>query len=135
MGGTPLRLYYKHLIMKHTGLIIFFVAAVFSLTSCGGTVHMISNYNVAQTTLHLSQDNFKVIGNVEGSAHATYVLGIGGVSKRAIKENAIADMYRNACLTGAQAVTNVTTTMKARFYLFWWEYDFIASGQIIEFTE
>ena len=44
-------------------------------------------------------------------------------------------MYRNACLTGAQAVTNVTTTMKARFYLFWWEYDFIASGQIIEFTE
>ena len=77
----------------------------------------------------------KVIGNVEGSAHATYVLGIGGVSKRAIKENAIADMYRNACLTGAQAVTNVTTTMKARFYLFWWEYDFIASGQIIEFTE
>lgn len=96
---------------------------------------MISNYNVAQTTLHLSRENFRVVGNVEGSAHATYVFGIGGVSRRAVRENAIADMYRNAHLTGAQAVTNVTTTVKTRFYLFWWEHDFIASGQIIEFTE
>ena len=109
--------------------------AALSLSSCGITGHQVSKYNVAQTQLQLSQKNFKVVGNVEGSSHATYVLGIGGISRRAIKENAIADMYRNANLTGAQMVTNITTTVKRRFYLLWSQYDYIASGQIIEFTE
>lgn len=121
--------------MKHFWAIILASLAAVMLSSCGMTSHRISNYNVAQTTLKLSCDNFEVIGNVEGTSHATYVLGIGGVSRRAVKENAIADMYRNANLTGAQAVINVTTTVKARFYFLWVKYDFIASGQIIEFTK
>ena len=121
--------------MKHLKVFIFTAIAALLLSSCGITGHQVSNYNVAQTQLQLSQKNFKVVGNVEGSSHATYVLGIGGISRRAIKENAIADMYRNANLTGAQMVTNITTTVKRRFYLFWSQYDYIASGQIIEFTE
>ena len=102
---------------------MFAIAAVLmsGLTSCGVTNHRISNYNVAQTQLVLSKDNFRVMGDVE--------------SKRAVRENAIADMYRNASLTGAQAVNNITTTVKVRSYLFVVEYEFIASGQIIEFTE
>lgn len=96
---------------------------------------MISNCNVARTRLVLPKDNFRVMGDVAGRARATYVFGIGGLSKRAVRENAIADMYRNASLTGAQAVNNITTTVKVRSYLFVVEYEFIASGQIIEFTE
>ena len=110
-------------------------ALMFGLTSCGVTHHMVSNHNIAQTQLVLSCDNFRVVGDVEGRAAATYVFGIGGLSKRAVRENAIADMYRNAHLTGAQAVNNITTTVKVRMYPFVVKYEYIASGQIIEFTE
>ena len=51
---------------------------------------MISNCNIARTRLVLSKDNFRVMGDVEGRARATYVFGI-------------ADMYRNARLAGARA--------------------------------
>ena len=83
----------------------------------------------------LEQSDMNFIGNVEGRAHATYVFGIGGLSKAAVEENAIADMYRNADLSGAQAVTNVTTTVKTRVFPFVVCYEYIASGQVIEFTE
>ena len=116
-------------------MLVIAAVLMFGLTSCGVTSHMISNYNVAQTQLVLSKDNFRVIGDVEGRARATYVFGIGGLSRKAVRENAIADMYRNARLTGAQAVNNITTTVKVRSYLFVVEYEFIASGQIVEFTE
>ena len=69
-------------------------------------------------------------------SHATYVLGIiGGVSRRAIKENAVADMYRNAMLTGSQAVANITETAKVRSYILWTRVEYIATGTIVEFTE
>lgn len=115
-------------------MLVIAAVLMFGLTSCGVTNHMISNYNVSQTQLVLSKDNFRVIGDVEGRARATYVFGIGGLSRKAVRENAIADMYRNARLTGAQAVNNITTTVKVRSYPFVTEYEFIASGQIIEFT-
>ena len=78
--------------MKYFKLFAIAVLAAFSLSSCGSTRHMLSNYNVAQTQLVLSGDNFRVIGNVEGRAHATYVFGIGGLSKAAVEENGLADM-------------------------------------------
>ena len=125
----------KLYVMKYFKLFAIAALVAFSLSSCGSTRHMVSNYNVAQTQLVLSGDNFRVIGNVEGRAHATYVFGIGGLSKAAVEENAIADMYRNADLSGAQAVTNVTTTVKTRVFPFVVCYEYIASGQVIEFTE
>jgi len=121
--------------MRCLEMLVIAAVLMSGLTSCGVTGHMISNYNVAQTQLVLSKDNFRVIGDVEGRAGATYVFGIGGLSKKAVRENAIADMYRNARLTGAQAVNNITTTVKVRSYPFVVKYEFIASGQIIEFTE
>ena len=75
-------------------------------------------------------------GNFPYLSHATYVLGIiGGVSRRAIKENAVADMYRNAMLTGSQAVANITETAKVRSYILWTRVEYIATGTIVEFTE
>ena len=59
--------------MKYFKLIAIAALAAFSLSSCGSTRHMLSNYNVAQTQLVLSGDNFRVIGNVEGRAHATSI--------------------------------------------------------------
>lgn len=105
-----------------------------AFTSCLGLSSYVS-HNVNTTEVQLNSNNFKVIGNVKGTSHATYVLGIGGLSKKAAKENALADMYLNAMLTGSQAVANITEKVMVRNYLLWCRYDYVVNGTIIEFTE
>ena len=120
--------------VKHAFKVLAPLLVALLLASCGGTSYVSRNQNITQVSLE--RDNFKVIGSVEGKSHATYVLGIiGGVSRRAIKENAVADMYRNAMLTGSQAVANITETAKVRSYILWTRVEYIATGTIVEFTE
>lgn len=93
--------------MKKFLTICAFVAATLSLTSCAGVANTVSN-NLTQTQVVLSDDNFKVIGHAYGEATATYICGIGGLSKKALYNNAISEMSKNANLRGAQTLTNTT---------------------------
>lgn len=69
-----------------------------------------ANFNNNVTNVTLSQKNYKVVGLVTGKAQATYVLGIGGLSHKALVAMAKADMLKQANLMGsARAVVNVTT--------------------------
>ena len=52
--------------------------------------------------------------HVSSSAATTYVLGIGGLSKKALKQNAVADMISKANLEGSQAVINITTKVSRK---------------------
>lgn len=117
-------------------LFVAAIAAMGLMTSCATSAHLTSNRNIAQTNVELAQKNYRVIGTVEGSAEIRRVLGIGGISRKAIRANAYADMVKNAKLTGSQAIINTTTEVKQRGVPpFYWKTVVTTYGQVIEFTE
>ena len=93
------------------------------------------NFNVTQTQVVLDKANFNVIGTVDGVATATYLLGIGGLSEKSLKGNAIADMYERANLKGSQAIINVNFKRCVEYVLIVQEIEYTASGVIIEFVD
>lgn len=120
--------------MKKLLIICAFVAA-FSLTGCVGVATTTSN-NRTETQVVLSENNFKVVGQAYGEASATYICGIGGLSKKALYNNAINEMSKNANLTGAQTLINTTV----HFNVAMWTPLYVkttctATANIVEFTE
>ena len=94
-------------IMKKNIILCAVAIAALSLTSCG--VAMPTSNNLTETKVVLSERNFKVVGQATGQAKATYVLFMGGIRKKALRDNAINEMSKNANLSGAQTLTNITT--------------------------
>lgn len=121
--------------MKKFLSICAFVAAALSLTGCAGLAETTS-HNLTQTQVVLSGDNFKVVGQAYGEASATYVCGIGGLGRKALYNNAINEMSKNANLTGAQTLVNTTVhyniAMWTPFYI---KTTCTATANIVEFTE
>ena len=74
--------------------IIAVIACAALLTSCSTHFYSSSNASVAKTEVLLSQKNFKVIGQAEGVATITQVLGIGGCSQKQVRSNAVAEMFK-----------------------------------------
>ena len=114
---------------------LFILLSLCLLCSCSAHLYNTSNYNVSETQVVLDKANFKVIGTVTGSAQASYLFGIGGLSQKSLKGNAIADMYKNANLTGSQAIINVTLKHRASNILVYSQIEYTASGTIIEFID
>ena len=94
------------------------VAAVLLFASCGVTQDLTKNMNLNQTNVVLSQKNFHVVKNVEAETSATYVFGIGGMSQKALYNNAVAELTKKANLTGSQALINVTVKNSGKVILF-----------------
>ncbi len=106
------------------------------LSSCGIGTALVSNHNQNATEVHLSQNNFKVIDQVSGSSEVSYVLGIGGVNKRQLYENAYSTMLKKAnLLNGSKAITNVMTEEHVSgFAPFFVRRTITVSAQVVEFT-
>lgn len=108
--------------------------ATLSLSSCALT--STTSNNITETKVVLSQANFKVVGQAYGEAKATYVLGMGGLRKKALRANAIDEMSRSAHLTGAQTLTDVTTHMSVKMITpLYVEVTCDATANIVEFTK
>ena len=105
------------------------------LCSCSAHLYNTSNHNISETQVVLDKANFTVIGTVSGSAKASYILGIGGLSKKSLKGNAVTEMYENANLTGSQAIINVTFKQRVSNVLIYSEIEYTASGTIVEFFD
>ncbi|MEL4306929.1 DUF6567 family protein [Joostella sp. CR20] len=106
------------------------------LTSCSVHNGLTTNVNNTDTSVILSKSNYKVLGTVTGDAEAMYVLGIGGISKKGMVNEAKAEMFRKAKLEGAsKAIINQTVEIKHSAFPFIRMYHVYASGQVIEFTE
>lgn len=105
------------------------------LCSCSAHLYNTSNHNISETQVVLDKANFTVIGTVSGSASASYILGIGGLSQKSLKGNAVAKMYENANLTGSQAIINVTFKQRVSSILIYSEIEYTASGTIVEFFD
>ena len=120
--------------MKKLFLICAVSFAVLCLGSCG-VAATISN-NFTETKVVLAENNFKVVGQAYGEATAKYILGIGGLSKKALKNNAINEISKNANLTGSQTLTNITTNSSIKMLTpLYMEITYTATANIIEFTK
>ena len=117
-------------------LLIAVIACAMFLTGCSAHWYQSSNASVAKTEVVLSQKNFKVIGQAEGVATITQIIGIGGCSQKEVRSNAVAEMFKNANLTGAQTVININVkqamTGVPPFFV---RTTYSATGTIIEFIE
>lgn len=112
------------------------LAVALLFTSCGTSARLTSNHNVFETNVELSQKNFEIKRGAQGSARASYVFGIGGLSRRAIRSNAQAQMLRDANLQGSEMIINPTVEVKHRgFVPFYLREQVTVSGYVIEFTK
>ncbi len=117
-------------------LVLALVLGSLMLTGCAAHLMSVTNNNLTQTETVLTQKNFKVIGQAEGKAVATYICGIGGLSKKAIRANAIAELHKAANLKGSQTIINVTVKETLGGVVpFWVKHYYTATGTVIEFTE
>lgn len=82
------------------------------LTSCGAGL----SGNFAGSAA-LSQKNFSYIKNVKGVSQATYILGIGGLSREALAKEAKEGMLSKTPLKDNQALANVTVDYKTSSFL------------------
>lgn len=90
---------------------IIFLLSLFvttAMTSC-----YTYNQGTAQSSVILTQPNYKVIKKAEGHAHATYILGIGGFGgKDELYARAKKDMEERNPLVANQAYVNMTTDVR-----------------------
>jgi len=121
--------------MKKT---VFFLALTLTLilTSCGASSSSMANATNNQTTVELSKKNFNVLGKVTGKSTNTYILGVGGMSNKALLEKAKNNMMENANLSGSKALINITYDKHYNgFAPFYSVVTITASAYIVEFTE
>ncbi len=110
--------------------------ACLGLASCALQKNNTSNLNQNQTSVVLAKKNFAVVGTATGEAYATYFMGIGGLSKNGLRQEARAEMIRDAKLQGTSKVLiNETTEEKNSIILIWNRKKVICNAQIVEFTE
>ena len=105
------------------------------LTSCGVAWEATNNQNQIQTQVVLSQKHYRIVKTISGESKQTYVLGIGGLSKKSLSESAMSDMMKNANLQEPQATINTNVQYKNQFYFLWCTKHAIANGTVIEFIE
>lgn len=118
--------------------LIFLITIIGSLllSSCAASHEATSNQNQNQTSVVLSKNNYRVVGYVKGESKQTYVLGIGGLSKRSLAQSAMSEMYNNADIKDKpRAIINSNIQYKNQFYFFWSKSKVIVTGTIIEFVD
>ena len=111
------------------------VISLLLLSGCGMTSNLSSNVYESQTSVVLSQANFHVVKTVRAEVSSTYVFGLGGISKKALKNNAVAELTEKANLTGSQALVNITVKSAVKTVLIWNQITFYAEATVIEFDE
>lgn len=120
--------------MNKIKIIFLVLATALFTTSCAG-LHSLTQTSIANSPdVRISQNNFHVVKQVSSSATTTYICGIGGLSQKALKQNAVADMITKANLTGSQAVINITTKISRRMITpLYVRTTVTAQGTVVEF--
>lgn len=117
---------------------VFVVCVAVFLASCAGlnTTNYVNN-DVVQTSVVLAHNNYRILKEVSGMATSTYILGIGGLSQKALTNNSRTEMFRNANLKDGQAIINIATTVSNKMIVgpIYMQRSAITTGYIIEFTD
>ena len=120
--------------MKKVIVAIMCAVAAAMVSGCGIVNNATSNVNSIQTEVSLAQKNFAVVGTVSTDVKQSYVFGIGGLSKKALEQNAVAKLTEKANLSGSQALVNVVCQTNVKFFTpIYVKRTVIAKGTIVEF--
>lgn len=118
------------------------LTALLVLSSCGTYGNMTSNQNQNQTSVVLSEANYKYVGNVSGEVSQIYVLGFGGLRRSALRNNAVDQMMKEASqnnpelMTGSKAVINVSVHESVKMITpLFVKRTITAHGTVIEFIK
>jgi hypothetical protein len=112
------------------------IGILFLFSSCASHKGLTFNTNNHTTQVLLSKKNYKIVDKVQGESEAMYILGIGGLSRKAMVAEAKADMVSKADIIGSsKAIINETVEVKHTHFPFVRKYKVIVSAYIIEFTE
>ncbi|MBR9920489.1 MAG: hypothetical protein GYB31_06590 [Bacteroidetes bacterium] len=123
--------------MKNTIKVFTSLSLILLLTSCGINKAWVLNQNQSATQVHLAESNFKVIGQVKGSADVGYVLAFGGAKKKQLYDAAYSNMLEKADLTdGSKALINVFTEEHlGGVPPFYFKRTLTVTATVIEFTD
>lgn len=107
------------------------------LSSCGYNHMQVLNHNQNNTQVELSQDNFKILGQVKGSAQVNYVLIFGGRKKQELYNAAYSEMLEKANIEGeAKVLTNIITEQHVGGYPpFFYTRSLTVKANVVEFTQ
>lgn len=84
----------------------------------------------------LSQNNFKIIGNVTGQAETyTFLMFGGGIGRDALVNEAKQDMYNKHPLRDGQAYANITVDFKNAVYILVNQFRCTINADIVQFLE
>jgi hypothetical protein len=120
---------------KRLKLVMLFLSITL-LSSCAFHNGLSSNQNNNTTEVVLAKKNYKVIASVQGESQATYVFGIGGLSKKAMIAEARANMLSKAnIIGGSKAIINEIVEVKHTAFPIVQTHKVIVSAFVIEFTE
>lgn len=121
--------------MKHIKYFFAATALALLLAGCssGRYVNMTNNLNLTQTTVNLSENNFKVVKTVQ--TQVVYKQTSFGFKKDQLMASAYAQLLREADLQGSQALVNVTIEKVERGTKDTKVCSIVATGMVIEFTK
>ncbi len=106
------------------------------LTITGLTTACISFHEASMSSpAVLSQNNFKIIGQVTGKSSAVKVLGIGGASRFDILARAKQDLQSYYQLKPGQALTNVVLDFHRDYWLLGSKQVYTIHADIVQFME
>jgi len=89
-----------------------------------------------QGSATLNSNNFNYIKrDVQGSASALYVLGIGGLNKTALVNEAKNNLLKNFQLQDNQALVDITVNWKKTYYLLVMKDECIITASIVQFNK
>ena len=97
---------------------------------CGCALHI----GTISSNAMLNTNNFKIVGTAKGEATAKYWLGIGGLGRQGLVNEAKQDLYKNTPLKPNQTLANLTYDIKKNYILIYWQQKAIVTADIVEFT-
>jgi hypothetical protein len=84
----------------------------------------------------LSERNFRVVSNVQGTSESEYIFGIGGMSKSAMIADARAQILQQADMIGKScALVNETVEEHNLFLLVYTKKQITVTAQVVEFVD
>lgn len=123
--------------MKQYPKILFalLISTLILFTSCTGYRGLTRNINNHETSVVLSQPNYKIIKYVQGESVAKYFLGIGGYGNKGMIAEARRKMLSHTGMIGqSRAIINETVEVRTKQILLYTEFRYIVSAYVVEFS-
>jgi len=114
--------------MKRALLTSVLFTVSFLLTSCA------FHQGIMENSASLGSANFSYIKQtVQGDASATYILGIGGLGKHTLVDEAKQRMVASSPLKNNQALANITVNFKTTYAIVFVKVKCTVTADIVEF--